>query len=227
MRMLALIFVVLSTLSAAALDITNVDGVTPTIPAGSTPVPDPTKLTQEAVDRAVFQQAALFKVQLDAIIARMDHIQTTLDARPEDVNKAVSSAILSLQELVQQKFTGVDQQFAGRDTALAAALLAQKTAVDEQNRANALSIAKSDAATVKQIDAIGLNVGTITSAINDKIDDLRTRVGSIEGRAVGVNENKSDTASVWNYLFGAIGAVGAVFGIMMVMRQSQHTTRRA
>jgi len=75
--------------------------------------------------------------------------------------------------LTNEKFKGVDQQFQGRDVALAAALLAQKTSVDEQNKANAASSAKQEGAITKQIDGIQSIILANSKGTDDKIDGVR------------------------------------------------------
>lgn len=190
-------------------------------PAPTTPTPDPTKLTQEAVDRAVANIKEIFGARFDAQDKIIANLQKQLDERPAEVAKQIEQLQALVDEkfvgaaaLVNEKFKGVDSNFAGRDVALAAALLAAKTAVDSQNVANALSTSKSDAATAKQIDTIGGSIDTKTQSINDKVDDLRSRVQAIESRAIGVTDNRDNNSATFGYVVGGIGALAALLSIL-------------
>jgi hypothetical protein len=120
----------------------------------------------------------------------------------------------------EEKFNSVQVQFAERDTrteqtskdskvAVDAALQAAKEAVGEQNKSSTLAIAKSEAATTKQIDQISVIINTMAKGLDDKIDDIKTRLTSIEGRAKGLGDG-------WGYLVGAIGTLIAIAGVIMM-----------
>lgn len=107
--------------------------------------------------------------------------------------------------LINEKFDGVKIEFSMRDIALAAAFKAAEAAVQQQNASNTLAIDKAGAASMKQIDGL-----------DEKIDDLKERIGAAQGRSVGHGET-------WGYV---VGAVGMMFGlasvIMLVMRLTGH-----
>lgn len=92
---------------------------------GSVPVPDPTKLTTDAVTLAKADIEKLFDVKLSGA-----------------------------RELVAEKFKGVATEFTMRDIALAAAFKAAEAAVNQQNASNTLAIDKAATATTKQIDSL-------------------------------------------------------------------------
>lgn len=193
----------------------------PTSPTQTTPTPDPTRLTQEAVDRAVANLKEIFGARFEAQDKLIERLRMQLDGRTQITVDAISElrilleqAIKGLSDLTSEQFKGVASNFAGRDVALAAALLAQKTAVDEQNKSNALSISKSDAATAKQIDTIAANIDTKTGAISDKVADLSSRVQAIESRALGVTDNRDNNSATFGYVVGAIGALAALLSIL-------------
>lgn len=223
LKALCVLLWALTAAPALAQITTPVGSPTQVVPApitSSVPVPDPTVLTTQASEKAVAALKELIEARIKAVEEEIEILRESalggpdrVSARLDGLQELVETQILALKELVAQQFIGVDQNFEGRDTALAAALLAQKTAVDEQNRANALSIAKSDAATTKQIDTIGTSIGTVTSAINEKVDDLRNRVQAIESRAVGSGENRAESSSNWVWGFGALAAVATIISI--------------
>ena len=105
------------------------------------PSPDPTKLTTDAVAALKEQLVELFGKEMRFIQHEIDRLRAEIDQRPNEIREAIGH----LTVLVGEKFKGVEQQFIGRDVALAAALLAQKASVDEQNRSNAAAAAKAEA----------------------------------------------------------------------------------
>jgi len=100
------------------------------------------------------------------------------------------------------------EQKSDTKAAVDAALIAQKEAVQEQTIASGLSIAKSEAATAKQLDQQSVTFTTAVSgvtktssdqkdAFNISIADLKERlsaldlkVGAIEGNKQGAQENR-------------------------------------
>ena len=126
----------------------------------------------------------LINTRLEAMDKAIALLQTFADKSP--TTSAVAQQVESLKDLTDEKFKSVAQQFSERDTAVGAALQAAKEAVGEQNKSSALSIAKSEAATTKQIDLIGASIGSTTGALNDKIDDLKMRLTAMEGRGQGM-----------------------------------------
>jgi hypothetical protein len=106
-----------------------------------------------------------------------------------------------LRSLHQEKFDSIGVQFAERDTrteqtaagvkiTVDAALQAAKEAVAEQNRSFALATGKSETATMKQIDALGLAIQTANKGLDDKIADMKDRLTRIEGMDLGSNRHR-------------------------------------
>jgi hypothetical protein len=114
---------------------------------------------------------------------------------------------VQLQELHDEKFNSIQKQFTERDTrteqtykdskvAVDAALQAAKETVGEQNRSAALSIAKSETSTNKQIDQLGVLITTTVQGLNDKIDDLKERLTRLEGHTAGSKDTSTDWRTV-------------------------------
>jgi hypothetical protein len=96
------------------------------------PVPDPTKLTTDAV--------AFLKTELtDTITLRFEGIR----------------------DLYSEKFRGVATEFTMRDIALAAAFKAAEAAVKQQNESNTVAADKAAAAFTKQIDVLDGKIGDL------------------------------------------------------------------
>lgn len=188
----------------------------------STPNPDPTLLTTSALYRAISDLRELIGTRIDGMDKAIVLLQTAADRAPAQVRETVGQ----LQELHQEKFSSIALQFEERDTrteqasaavkiAVDAALQAQKEAVGEQNKSNALAIAKTEASFTKNIDQIALLIQTGAKAVDDKIDDIKSRVQAMEGAKRGGTE-------LWGYIVGAIGTIAAIVGIMALFFSVAH-----
>jgi hypothetical protein len=158
----------------------------------SKPDPDPTLLTTAALLREIDQLKNLTRGWVDAL-------QLLLESRLQDLEKffdARQSLLVERFSVVNQQFESIKVQFAERDTrteqtaagvkiAVDAALQAAKEAVAEQNRSFALATGKSETATMKQIDALGLAIQTANKGLDDKIADMKDRLTRIEGMDLG------------------------------------------
>lgn len=189
--------------------------------AESRPTPDPTILTTEQSLRGLASLREIIEARLDGMDTILGLLQTHLDHR----DTAIATGVKHLQDLIDEKFKSIATQFIERDTrteqtsrdskvAVDAALQAAKEAVGEQNKSAASAIAKSEAATTKQIDAIGILISTTAKASDDKIDDLKTRLTTIEGHSNGSRDS-------WAYLVGAAGVLIA-FASLVVLVLERH-----
>lgn len=147
----------------------------------SRPIPDPTVLTTEALHREVNALQVLLRIEMHALKEFFtEKLQTMEEYRIEQKNDTKA--------------------------AVDAALQAAKEAVKEQTLSSDRAISKSEAGTSKQIDQQGLLINTATSGLNDKIDDIKQRITTIEGRSKGSSES-------WGYViagFGLLIALGAL-----------------
>lgn len=133
-----------------------------------------------------------------------------------------------MEHLTSERFNAVSKQFDERDKraelllatsakAVDAALAAAKQAVDKQNEAFQLSIAKSETATTKQMDGIQTTIGSLTHAFDDKINDLKDRITRNEGSDTGKREKSQSSGAMWGYVVGGIGALLGIAGFIMAM----------
>lgn len=127
-------------------------------PSLNVPNPDPSLATNERL--------ALAKSELEH---RMERNRTEAKGWTD-----------SLQVLLEEKITGgneiIKTRLDGNDTALVAALQAQKEAATKQTENFTAILDESKKGTMKQIDAI-----------SDKIDDLKERMSETGGRNAGVS----------------------------------------
>lgn len=145
---------------------------------------------------------------------------------------AIDEKTAHLEALHGEKFRSISIQFTERDVraeqtsrdskvAVDAALQAAKEAVGEQNRSSALAIAKSEAATVKQIDQLQILLQTATGAIDGKITDIKDRLTIIEGKTIGATAARDVSQGnqiQWVGIMGLVlGAVVGLGGILMAV----------
>ena len=255
---------------------------------GSRPVPDPTVLTTEQLNRAIESLRELLESKINTLfeVADVRHssrdqmfqlmltshderdfdqhseIRALRDAddrrfmehldrnetmilnngkRIDDVPNLIAGQVQSLKtfmlesfRVVEEKFAGVEKQFAERDTrvrdvaasgaaALSAALQAAKEAVGEANKSFSLSIDKSEKATLEQINQQRLLLETRTKALDDQISDLKDRMTRTEadqraaalalGTAVA---EKSGVRGQGNWFVGILIAI-AIAGIDTIL----------
>jgi hypothetical protein len=196
-------------------------------------VTDPTALTTQQLLREISTTREIVETficgvnqnistRIDGMDKAVELLQTATDRTPN----MVSAAIERLQELHEEKFQSIATQFTERDTrteqtsrdskvAVDAALQAAKEAVGEQNKSNALAIAKSEATFTKQIDQIGVLISTMQKGIDDKIDDIKTRLQAIESRKVGEGEMRRSVGDVMGYLIGGVGMIVAIVALFL------------
>ncbi len=201
----------------------------PTIPMPAmVPNPDPTVLTTQQLLREISTSREVLetlligvKETLETRIAGMDKAIVLLQATTDKFPSYVSGAVNQLQELHEEKFHSISVQFSERDTrteqtsrdskvAVDAALQAAKEAVGEQNKSNALAIAKSEATFTKQIDQIGVLISTMQKGIDDKIDDIKSRLQGIEAHKKGSGDAWAVGMAVFGGLVALIAATAAV-----------------
>jgi hypothetical protein len=137
----------------------------------SKPVPDPTALTTEQLHREI---GAL----REFVLGEIHHVREISQTKFEAV--AVRTA----------------EQKADTKAALDAALQAAKGAVSLQTEASDKAIAKSEAAIAKQIDALTVQMDKSGDARDERINDLRDRVRTLETIKTNTGERGGKSLAV-------------------------------
>jgi cation transport regulator ChaB len=194
------------------------------------PVPDPSLLTTQQTIRESTALREIFETQIKGLhelvesrIDGMDKAIKLLQTISDRIPSQIDEKITHLRELHQEKFESIQTQFTERDTrteqtsrdskvAVDAALQAAKEAVGEQNKSSALAIAKSEAATTKQIDQLGQTIQAGTAGIGVQINDIKERLTRIEsedrGQKAAVTTQQTSNTSL-------VGIIGLVIGTLI------------
>lgn len=159
---------------------------------------DPSALTTQQLLRENFWLRELLESRiaaLEALIQQGDKavqlLQTFADRTPTTMD--VQHEVVALREVTMEKLSGIKTQILERDAQTEKAsrnldaqtrdaFAAAKEAVGEQNKSNALAIAKQEAAFTKQIDMLGETNKTNMKGVDDKISDIKERITIIESK---------------------------------------------
>jgi len=188
----------------------------------TTPSPDPTTLTTAALRESIGALRELIGARLDGLEKATDLVRETISHRSE----AIKDEVRNLQKLHEEKFRRIDTQIAERDTrseqtsrdskvAVDAAFAAAKEAVGEQNKSNALSIAKSEAATMKQFDLLIGAMATGGKSVDDKIDDIKQRISVIETTRTASHEGVSNLGTMVLGVLVGLSSVASIIAIFI------------
>jgi hypothetical protein len=219
------------------------------------PNPDPSVVANERLEEAktsIRREMAAYREEAKGWIEALQKLhQKTIESNREEskgwietLQRLFEREIKRLEEVSKEKFASIVVQFAERDTrteqtaagvkiAVDAALQAAKEAVAEQNRSFALATGKSETATMKQIDALGLAIQTANKGLDDKIADMKDRLTRIEGMDLGSGKSRShelEDSSAARHdrqnLIGLIGVCVAVVAILVSVIVGVYTVTR-
>jgi len=124
---------------------------------GTVPVPDPTKLTTDAVEQARRELEKLFEVRLESLGGELN----------------------GFRELITEKFSG-------RDTALAAALKAAQELVKQQNDSNTLANDKMEKSFATQIMNLDTKIADLKDVVSLLAGRNWSVVGAYIVGAIGI-----------------------------------------
>ena len=193
------------------------------------PDPDPTDATTRQLLREMEHAQEMIAVRLEAVHTRftamdkaVELFAANLNRVPTDVDKQVGH----LESLHGERFKSVAQQFVERDprteqtsrdskVAVDAALQAAKEAVGEQNKSSALAIAKSEAATTKQIDQLSTTFTNGLDSLKGNLDDVKERLTIIEGRTIGINTTNATHQTSSSYNLAVLMAVVVIANVII------------
>ena len=176
-----------------------------------------------------------FTASEDKFVERDTRASQTLSALTDSTiatHKAMDEKIAFLQALHDEKFKSIQVQFTERDVrsdqtsrdskqAVQDALTAAKEAVGKQNESSSLAIAKSEAATSKQLDQLAVLIQTNTTALDKQINDLKERFllgeGRISGTATAGATQQMSNALLVTIVVGAVGGIAGIGGLIIAI----------
>jgi hypothetical protein len=204
----------------------NEGGLQPTtVPRGSTPVPDPTELTDRAIARLRAEMVQYIDGQFEVRDTRLAGIDEATRLRLDqvtathaDINADINSAVAAATAVIDERFRGVDQRFTERDTrseresrdnkvAVDAAFAAQKEAAAKQDEANAKAIDKSERATAETIKTNQELTRATTDNLTKDVDTLKLQVTGILATGVGRVDQKAEATGNRVAIYTTIGLV--------------------
>lgn len=177
------------------------------------PVPDPTELTTEALQRGLDWE----RDHSDALARRFELAMVSLRVLFESRDEGAAQVAAERFRAVDRQFELVERQRVEQkvDTkgAVDAALIAQKEAVREQTTASERAVAKSDAATAKQIEQLTVTFRTALDGLTNLLSDTKDRVGVIEATRSGSDAQHAQQQSGVGSLVSVLGLVVAVVSV--------------
>jgi chromosome segregation ATPase len=172
------------------------------------------------VDKQVGGLKALVDETFRTTYERIGGLQNELHERLS----GIQSELHARRELENARFDSVSLQFAGRDTALAAALAAQKESAAETNKTNLLAINKSENATADTLNKQADLFRSTTDALSQRIDSnkefvnrLESRLTTIESRGVVVRETQTQTNWGISTMLAAMAVLISLVGLIVVL----------
>ncbi len=169
----------------------------------STPRPDPTILTTEQLLRAISAVEAVFDARFDGHKMLIDRLRIDVDAVPERIDFRIEH----LRDLDNVKFESIQTQFTERDTRTESTARDSKLAVDAALQAAKEAVAKSEGATIKLLDQLGLQIQSSTKVLDDKIFLLNERMTRSEGKGQGTEATNVVHQTTSSYVVALIVAV--------------------
>ena len=202
------------------------------------PNPDPTALTTQALFREVAQLRELFNTKIDTITQTVEASLANSSNARNGVREILDQKIDAVTVLYEAKLDLIERQRVEQksDTAAAvqAALSAAKEAVKEQTNASERSIAKSEAATSKQLEAQQVTTASAAGELRRSIDDLKERIAEVDRnlrdavsavattanganeRRVGAKDDRTALYATAGFIATLLAIVGFVIGNMLV-----------
>lgn len=167
-----------------------------------------------SVEKLLDATADRFNSRHGDILSEVTHLKEFMNEKIS----GISIGLNGIESVAEQRFARIDSQFIERDkrtdqlsladkTAVAAALQAAKEAVGAQNTSNSIAIAKSESSTVESIRQLQTLFNSAIAAVNDKLNDTRSRLDRGDGNTNGLSDARVE------YREARIDNRGLVFGI--------------
>ena len=170
-----------------------------TIGEGNIPNPDPSLATNERLENAKAELRREISANHQESKGWVEALQILHEGR-------IESGMRLLVEKIDGGIRNIGTRLDGNDTALVAALKAQKEEAAKQTENFKEVLGESKKGTEKQIDSL-----------NEKIEDLKKRVFESGGKSQGIGASAS-------MIIAAVAAIAAIVSVFVVMSKSDHVT---
>ena len=184
----------------------------------TTPHPDPTVLTDRAVERAIVRMHEYVDSQLairDERIKGIDLATTIRNQAISNVPAMVDEKVLSHNSVVdvrfealELRFKAIEHCFAASDAALTTALASAKELAVQQEAANTKAIDKAERATAETIKANYQVWAASHEALAKSVDALTGSVNRMEAMRLGAKDDRSG-------LYAGIAALASIGSIVL------------
>ena len=171
------------------------------------------------LDRSITSLRELLQTRLVCMEDDIQKIHQSLNERGSLIKEQIThlhdliiSKINELGSVTTERFRGVDSQFAERDTRTDQRAGDTKLAVDAAFAAAKEATGKIEAGFTKQIDAMSEMIDTKTKNADDKINDLKVRLTTVESRGAIMDPSISAGISSAMTRLGAIEAAQNMTG---------------
>jgi len=136
-------------------------------------------------------------------------LQRAADRFPEHVRGEVEQLKnLHIERFlsVQTQFEGVHTQFIERDKRAEQTTNSAAVAVSAALQAAKEAVGKNETSTMKQLDQIASLMSVMTKGVDDKFEDVKIRLNSLESRVVSATGKGEGTDKTWAVM-GVIAAL--------------------
>ena len=169
---------------------------------------DPSELTLAAVQREVVgiqrELAMRSEIRQREHASLQELVENLISGNADISNEKFNSVQTTLSLVERQR---VEQKKDTKD-AVDAALQAAKEAVKEQTTASERAIAKSEAATNKQLEQLNVTFATAIKGVTDLLNDTKDRITKIESNKQGGNEKMTGVYAMGGFLASMVLIVG-------------------
>ena len=198
------------------------DDPRPTLVPSTVPVPDPTLITTQQIDKATAAITVTFNDKLAAIKELVT--QSLTYSRAESAAQIKATSDLLDAKIDSLKATEAADRVAQAE-ALVKALQAQQQSVSDHNTADALAANKSETNFADKIKGLEGLVGLQKTTLDDKLSGVNDRLTRLEGLITAANASRDDLRSNRDEsrldtgtVLGALGLIVAVIvGLVAVM----------
>lgn len=193
----------------------------------STPNPDPTVLTTQALQREIESVRERFDdkielsrqvvdARLDGIINEIVALRSIVESAPDRRDQALEQIREFMEQKFSEKFQAIDTRFGERDLRATLSQTSNKEAIGAALTAVKETNTKSETAFTKQIDQLMALIYSAQKGADEKIGDIKDRLTIMESRKVGEKEATTthlqvarDNTAVWAMVIaGVAGIVG-------------------